>query len=123
MIRRGKASTWKRTAGVVMALGLLAGACSSSSDDDSSSDTSGSETEATDAPDSTEGETETTDAPDSTEGETTDTVEVVQDEGGRLAAVQDAGVLVCGVNDTLPGFGIVDDAGEYSGFDVDFCRV
>jgi general L-amino acid transport system substrate-binding protein len=123
MIRRGKASTWKRTAGVVMALGLLAGACSSSSDDDSgSSDTSGSETEATDAPDSTEGETETTDAPDSTEGETTDTVEVVQDEGGRLAAVQDAGVVVCGVNDTLPGFGIVDDAGEYSGFDIDMCR-
>jgi general L-amino acid transport system substrate-binding protein len=124
MIRRGKASTWKRTAGVVMALGLLAGACSSSSDDDSSSsDTSGSETEATDAPDSTDGETETTDAPDSTDGETTDTVEVVQDEGGRLAAVQDADVLVCGVNDTLAGFGVVDDAGEYSGFDVDFCRV
>jgi len=106
MIRRGKASTWKRTAGVVMALGLVAGACSSD-DDDTSSDTA----------------TEATDAPDSTDGETTDTVEVVQDEGGRLAAVQAAGVLVCGVNDTLPGFGIVDDSGEYSGFDVDFCRV
>jgi len=105
-----------------MALGLVAGACSSSSDDDSgSSDTSGAE--ATDAPDSTDGDTDTTDAPDSTEGETTDTVEVVQEEGGRLQAVKDAGVVKCGSNDTLPGFGIVDDAGEYSGFDVDFCRV
>jgi len=30
--------------------------------------------------------------------------------------------LVCGVNNALPGFGVVNDAGEYSGFDVDLCR-
>jgi general L-amino acid transport system substrate-binding protein len=30
--------------------------------------------------------------------------------------------LVCGVNDTLAGFGVVNDSGEFSGFDVDFCR-
>lgn len=30
--------------------------------------------------------------------------------------------LICGVNDTLAGFGMVNDAGEFSGFDVEFCR-
>ncbi|MEL6894188.1 MAG: amino acid ABC transporter substrate-binding protein, partial [Actinomycetota bacterium] len=52
-----------------------------------------------------------------------DVVEVTQSEGGRLAAVQDRGTLICGGNDTLPGFGIVDDAGEFAGFDIDYCRV
>ena len=31
--------------------------------------------------------------------------------------------IICGVNETLPGFGIVDDAGAFSGFDIDYCRV
>ena len=56
MIRRGNASGWKRTAGAVMALGLVIGACSSSGDDDSS-----------DGTDSTEAESDTTEAADSTE--------------------------------------------------------
>ena len=52
-----------------------------------------------------------------------DTVDLVQD-GSVLAKVQDAGVLECGGNDTLPGFGIVDaDSGDFSGFDIDFCKV
>lgn len=52
-----------------------------------------------------------------------DTVELTQD-GGVLAKVRDADVLECGGNDTLPGFGIVDaDTGEFSGFDIDFCKV
>lgn len=42
--------------------------------------------------------------------------------GGKLAEVQARGELICGVNDQLPGFGSVNDAGEYEGFDVDFCR-
>lgn len=42
--------------------------------------------------------------------------------GAVLDGVLDRGVVRCGVNDVLPGFGIVDDAGEYSGFDIDFCR-
>ncbi|HET8776733.1 MAG TPA: amino acid ABC transporter substrate-binding protein [Candidatus Limnocylindria bacterium] len=41
---------------------------------------------------------------------------------GRLALVQDRGQLICGVNDGLPGFGFVDENGENTGFDVDFCR-
>lgn len=43
--------------------------------------------------------------------------------GGLLAEVQSRGSLVCGVNDAVPGFGITDEAGEFSGFDIDFCRV
>lgn len=43
--------------------------------------------------------------------------------GGRLAAVQSRGQLVCGVNGGLPGFSVLDEAsGQFSGFDVDFCR-
>jgi general L-amino acid transport system substrate-binding protein len=34
----------------------------------------------------------------------------------------DRGELICGVNANLPGFGVVNEAGEYQGFDVDFCR-
>ena len=42
---------------------------------------------------------------------------------GRLGAVQDRGTLVCGVNGALPGFSFLDEAsGEYTGFDVDYCR-
>ena len=42
---------------------------------------------------------------------------------GRLADVQARGNLICGVNGALPGFSFLDEAtGEYTGFDVDFCR-
>jgi general L-amino acid transport system substrate-binding protein len=30
--------------------------------------------------------------------------------------------LICANNGTLPGFGIIDEAGNFSGFDWDFCR-
>jgi general L-amino acid transport system substrate-binding protein len=43
--------------------------------------------------------------------------------GGLLAEVQERGTLRCGVNETVPGFGLVDDAGDYTGFDVEFCKV
>jgi general L-amino acid transport system substrate-binding protein len=45
------------------------------------------------------------------------------DMADLLSDVKARGELVCGVNDGLAGFGVVDDAGEYNGFDVDFCRV
>ena len=32
------------------------------------------------------------------------------------------GEVLCGVNAGLPGFSIPDDKGNWSGFDVDFCR-
>ena len=107
MIRRGNAL--KRTAGVVMALGLVVTACSSSSDGDADSNTGDS--------------VATEDTAAATDGGETDDVEVTQSSGGRLAAVKAAGVLECGGNDTLPGFGIIDADGSFSGFDIDFCKV
>jgi general L-amino acid transport system substrate-binding protein len=44
------------------------------------------------------------------------------DGGNLLAEVQDRGTLRCGVNDAVPGFGFQDEAGEFQGFDIDFCR-
>ncbi len=43
-------------------------------------------------------------------------------DGGLLAEVQDRGTLNCGVNETVPGFGLVDDEGAYAGFDIEFCK-
>ncbi len=43
-------------------------------------------------------------------------------DGGKLAEVKERGELICGVNDQLPGFGSVNEAGEFTGFDTDFCR-
>lgn len=48
-----------------------------------------------------------------------------EDAGGNgtLAAVQERGELVCGINDAVPGFGSIDEDGTPVGFDVDFCKV
>ena len=44
-------------------------------------------------------------------------------QGGRLQEVLQRGVLNCGVNGQVPGFGFLDpDTNEWSGFDVDYCR-
>lgn len=42
--------------------------------------------------------------------------------GETLQAVQDRGRLICGVNSQVPGFGFIDSEGNYSGFDVDYCK-
>jgi general L-amino acid transport system substrate-binding protein len=50
---------------------------------------------------------------------------VAQDQvqlGPITQAVLDRGELICGVHPGLAGFGFVNDAGEYEGFDVDICR-
>ena len=49
-------------------------------------------------------------------------ITLIQD-GGVLDAVRERGTVRCGVNDAVPGFGFTDEAGEFSGFDIDFCRV
>ena len=41
---------------------------------------------------------------------------------GRLATVKSRGQLVCASNNSLAGFGYVDDAGNTVGFDIDLCR-
>ncbi|PRD45942.1 amino acid ABC transporter substrate-bindnig protein [Phyllobacterium phragmitis] len=41
---------------------------------------------------------------------------------GTLDDVKAKGFLQCGVNTGLPGFASPDDKGDWSGFDVDYCR-
>ena len=42
--------------------------------------------------------------------------------GKTLEAIKARGKLICGVNSQVPGFGFVDSAGNFSGFDIDFCK-
>lgn len=42
--------------------------------------------------------------------------------GARLQAILDRGKVICGVHGTFQGFGFVDSAGNWTGFDVDFCH-
>ena len=41
---------------------------------------------------------------------------------GRLARVMSRGQLICASNNSLAGFGYVDDSGNTVGFDIDLCR-
>ncbi len=43
-------------------------------------------------------------------------------EGGTLASVTGNGAVQCGVSQGLPGFSNKDDAGNWTGIDVDLCR-
>src|SRR5512135_735563 len=48
---------------------------------------------------------------------------VAQGAGAQtLKTVKDRGVLLCGSNGTLAGFGLPDANGKWTGLDVDFCR-
>ena len=42
--------------------------------------------------------------------------------GATLDAVKNKGFVQCGVNTSLPGFSNADDAGNWTGLDVDLCR-
>jgi general L-amino acid transport system substrate-binding protein len=41
---------------------------------------------------------------------------------GTLDTVKSRGMLNCGANGQLPGFGLPDAQGNWTGFDVDYCR-
>lgn len=41
---------------------------------------------------------------------------------GTLDEVKKRGSLICGSNPGLPGFGMPDDKGDWTGLDVDYCR-
>ena len=69
-----------------------------------------------------DGDTDTTEATETTEAEGGAEGDGDAGSGAILDAVVDRGSVRCGVNDVLPGFGVVDDAGAFSGFDIDFCR-
>lgn len=74
-----------------------------------------------------DGDTTTTAADDGGSDSTTDSGG--EGDGGTdsgeslLDTVRERGNIVCGVNETLPGFGIIDADGNFTGFDIDFCRV
>ena len=42
--------------------------------------------------------------------------------GATLDQVQKRGYLICGANPGVAGFGLPDDKGDWTGFDIDFCR-
>ncbi len=43
--------------------------------------------------------------------------------GNTLQTVRDRGVLKCGGNQSVPGFGYINpDTNEFEGFDIDFCK-
>ena len=44
------------------------------------------------------------------------------DDSGRLDLVRARGVLVCAGNDSVAGFGVLDESGNIVGFDIDLCR-
>ena len=128
-------SGWTRMIGTAAVL-LLLSTAACTSDDDDADDTDGGDTATATAtgeggvtvPDATETATATETGTAATTPSTTgatgeDTVVTAAQEGSRLAAVQDAGVLRCGTRDELPGFAFLDEAGEHVGFDADFCRV
>lgn len=117
-----KSTLWKLLA-ALLAFTLIASACGGDDDDSSAGDDGAtSSDDGGDDGSSDDGDDGSGDDSSADDGGDDDAVTLTQD-GGRLQAVRDRGTLICGGNDTLPGFGIVDDAGEFSGFDIDFCRV
>lgn len=50
------------------------------------------------------------------------TAPVVVATGDTLNLVRERGILKCGGNKSVPGFGFLNEDGSYSGFDIDFCR-
>ena len=40
----------------------------------------------------------------------------------RLAMVRERGNLLCASSSDIPGFGYIDEAGNYLGFDIDLCK-
>ncbi|HEX2369455.1 MAG TPA: transporter substrate-binding domain-containing protein, partial [Acidimicrobiia bacterium] len=104
----------KRKTMLLACLGVVMAACTTAAPD-----TTGGATETTAA-----GGTETTAAggTETTAAGGTETTTAAAPAGETLAAVQERGTLICGVNDAVPGFGFVDADGNFSGFDIDFCR-
>jgi general L-amino acid transport system substrate-binding protein len=89
-----------RVPALVLAFGLVAAACASEDDTPDDEGTAGTETV------------------DPGQGGGDDS----QAGGDTLQQVQDRGQLVCGVNGSVPGFSFSDEEGNWSGFDVDYCK-
>src|SRR5918996_253940 len=85
-----------RLVGLLAAVGLFAAACSDDDGDEAADEDGDEEAAATGGGDGA--------------------------AGGLLGEVQSRGTLQCGVNETVPGFGLVDEQGEFAGFDIEYCR-
>ena len=71
----------------------------------------------------TEAGTATTEAGTATTADPgTETTQPSTASGELLADVQARGNLLCGVNESVPGFGFRNPDGTLSGFDIDFCK-
>jgi general L-amino acid transport system substrate-binding protein len=92
----------------VLAMALLLAACPGDDDDAADNGTNG---------EATNGEAATDD------GTNDETATPAAQQDGVFDAVRNRGQLVCGVNDAVPGFGFVDAEGNFSGFDIEYCRV
>jgi len=79
------------------------------------------DTTTTGATETTAAGTATTADPGTETTETTDTQPPAA-SGQLLGEVQSRGSLLCGVNESVPGFGFRNPDGTLSGFDIDFCR-
>lgn len=104
-----------RILALLLTISMIASACGSDAAD---GDNAGDGTTGEDGSGAGDGDAGDGDTTGDTEP---DTVEVTQ--GDTLAKVVGAGVLNCGGNNGLAGFGSVDAAtGEAAGFDIDFCK-
>ena len=103
-----------RLLAALAALILVLAACTEAADTTTTAGDGGAETTAAGGDE----ETTTTGA----DSETSTTEGTAAPAGALLGEVQSRGTLNCGVNDAVPGFGSVDDAGTPVGFDIDFCR-
>lgn len=106
--------------GVLTLISVLLAACApATTEAPAPTEPAVTEVPATEAP-ATEAPTE---AP-ATEAPTTaaTTAPPVAAGGERLQAILDRGTLICGAHGTFQGFGFLDSAGAWTGFDVDFCR-
>ncbi|WP_419929085.1 amino acid ABC transporter substrate-binding protein [Candidatus Poriferisocius sp.] len=95
--------------GLVLAFSLIAASCGNDDDDGAAPAPEPAATEA---------------APEAPEATPEETVEVVpSQDGGTLQAVLDRGHVLCGSRDDVPGFALLNEDGQYEGFDIDMCRV
>lgn len=83
--------------------------------------TQAADTTTTEGTATTEPGTATTADPGTATTETTE-AQAPAPSGELLGEVQGRGNVLCGINESVPGFGFLNPDGTRSGFDIDFCR-
>ena len=114
-------STLAKLLALILAFSLFAVACGSSDSDDSGESASTGEAGQTDDGDDAPAD-DGDDGDDAPADDGDDEVELTQDGGSLLDAVQARGTLNCGVSGAGVGFSVPDANGVQQGFDADMCR-